>query len=115
VRSLIASSRLKVADGLPEAGVLLRELADFRVSITAQANETFGAGSHGEHDDLVVAVALAVWDLRFGSDGVGRGERLRSGRNGAPLDPSMIGARRSRGRSFQGLTRRDFFASGWTP
>ncbi len=50
-----------MADGLPEAGVLLRELADFRVSITAKANETFGAGSHGGHDDLVLAVALAVW------------------------------------------------------
>jgi hypothetical protein len=61
VRSLIASGRLKVADGLPDAGVLLRELTDFRVSITSKANETFGAGSHGGHDDLVVAVALAVW------------------------------------------------------
>jgi hypothetical protein len=40
---------------------LLRELTDFRVSITAKANETFGAGSHGGHDDLVLAVVLAVW------------------------------------------------------
>jgi hypothetical protein len=41
--------------------VLLRELADFRVTITPKANETFGAGTHGGHDDLVVAVALAAW------------------------------------------------------
>jgi hypothetical protein len=61
VRSLIASGRLKVPDGLPDAGVLLHELADFRVTITSRANETFGAGSHGGHDDLVLAVALAVW------------------------------------------------------
>jgi hypothetical protein len=61
VRSLIGSGRLKVADGLPDAGVLLRELADFRVTVTSKANETFGAGSHGAHDDLVLAVALAVW------------------------------------------------------
>ena len=30
-----------------------------RVTITSKANETFGAGSHGGHDDLVLAVALA--------------------------------------------------------
>lgn len=61
VRSLLGAGRLKVADELPEAALLLRELADFRVSITAKVNETFGAGSHGGHDDLVLAVALAVW------------------------------------------------------
>ena len=61
VRNLIASGRLKVADGLPEAAALLRELADVLATITANANETFGAGSHGGHDDLVLAVALAVW------------------------------------------------------
>src|SRR4051812_11139888 len=48
--------------GLPEAGALLRELADFCVTLAAKANETFGAGSRGAHDDLVLAVALAVWD-----------------------------------------------------
>jgi hypothetical protein len=41
---------------------LLRELAAFRVT-TAKANETFGAVSHGGHDDLVLAVALAVWPV----------------------------------------------------
>jgi hypothetical protein len=29
-----------VADGPPEAAALVRELADFRVSITAKTNET---------------------------------------------------------------------------
>jgi hypothetical protein len=65
VRSLLGTGRLKVVDGLPEAAVLVRELADFRVTITERANETFGASS-GRHDDLVLAVALAVWP------GVGR-------------------------------------------
>jgi hypothetical protein len=60
VRALSAG-RLKVADGLPGAAALLRELADFRVTIAAKANETFGAGTHGGHDDLVMAVALAAW------------------------------------------------------
>ena len=61
VRRLLGTGRLKVADGLPEAAALLRELADFRVTITAKVNETFGAGTSGGHDDLVLAVALAVW------------------------------------------------------
>jgi hypothetical protein len=31
------------------------------VTITAKANETFGAGTHGGYDDLVPALALAAW------------------------------------------------------
>jgi hypothetical protein len=62
VRALLTSGRLKVAAGLAEAAALLRELVDFRVTITVKANETFGAGTHGGHDDLVGAVVLAVWE-----------------------------------------------------
>jgi hypothetical protein len=61
VRALLASGRLKVADGLPAAALLLRELVDFRVTITAKANKKFGAGTRGGHDDLVLALTLAVW------------------------------------------------------
>ena len=43
------------------AGLLRAELLNFRVKITAAANETFGAWREGEHDDLVLAVALACW------------------------------------------------------
>jgi hypothetical protein len=42
------------------ASVLVQELLNFRVKITEAANETFGAGD-GEHDDIVLAVALACW------------------------------------------------------
>ena len=61
VRALLGAGRLKVADGLPDAAALLRELMDFRVTITARANETFGAGTQRGSDDLVLALALAVW------------------------------------------------------
>ena len=40
---------------------LVRELLDFRVKITVAANETFGTWREGQHDDLVLAVALACW------------------------------------------------------
>ena len=37
-----------------------QELLNFRVKITANANETFNA-REGTHDDLVLAVALPIW------------------------------------------------------
>ncbi len=61
VQRLLGSGRLKVAEGLSEARALLRELADFRVTLTPAAAETFGAGSGGGRDDLVLALALAAW------------------------------------------------------
>jgi hypothetical protein len=39
---------------------LERELSDFRVKVTKSANETFGA-DRSQHDDLVLALALACW------------------------------------------------------
>jgi hypothetical protein len=58
---LLGQRRLEIARGLPGRDVLYRELQNFRVKITAAANETFGAWREGEHDDLVLAVALAAW------------------------------------------------------
>jgi hypothetical protein len=58
---LLQEHRLAVASGLPDVDVLLRELQNFRVKITLAANETFGAWREGDHDDLVLAVALTCW------------------------------------------------------
>jgi len=58
---LLQTRRLKVAQALPEAATLVRELETFRVKVTEAANETFGAWREGQHDDLVLAVALAAW------------------------------------------------------
>jgi hypothetical protein len=58
---LLQSRRLKIAQALAEARTLEQELANFRVKITAALNETFGAWREGQHDDLVLAVALAAW------------------------------------------------------
>jgi hypothetical protein len=55
---------LKIASRLPEAETLSRELQNFTVKITAAANDVYGAGAEwrvGNNDDLVLAVALAVW------------------------------------------------------
>lgn len=58
---LMQSGRLKIAKGMPLADKLSTELSNFRVKITASANESFGAWRDGQHDDLVLAVALACW------------------------------------------------------
>ena len=54
------NGRLKIARGLPLAGALMGELQAFEVRLTAGGRDTYAARS-GEHDDLVMAVGLAVW------------------------------------------------------
>jgi hypothetical protein len=58
---VLQAHRLQIARGLPDAAALVRELQQFQVKITVAANETFGVWRDGQHDDLVLAVALACW------------------------------------------------------
>jgi hypothetical protein len=58
---LLQTRRLQVARTLPDAPALVRELENFRVKITPALNETFEPWRDGQHDDLVLAVALAAW------------------------------------------------------
>jgi len=54
--------RLAIAAALPEAATLTRELLAFQVKISAEtAHDSYGAWREGAHDDLVLAVALALW------------------------------------------------------
>jgi hypothetical protein len=58
---LLAARRLQVAPRLAEAQTLVRELLNFQVKVTRAAYETFGSSGEGQHDDLVLALALALW------------------------------------------------------
>jgi hypothetical protein len=58
---VMQARRLQIARRLPDAALLVRELQNFQVKITAAAHEVFGAWREGKHDDLVLAVALACW------------------------------------------------------
>ena len=59
---VLQSQRIGIAKQLPYAATLVREMQNFRVTITAAANETFEAASReGAHDDLVLAVAMPCW------------------------------------------------------
>lgn len=58
---LLQSRRLQVAQQLSEAETLARELLNFKGKVTQTAHESFGADRDHDHDDLVIAVALAAW------------------------------------------------------
>ncbi|GAB2621305.1 hypothetical protein [Novilysobacter erysipheiresistens] len=62
LQALLHSGGLLIANSLPDAAVLARELQDFRVRFTEAGNATFNA-REGAHDDLVLALALAVFGL----------------------------------------------------
>ncbi len=61
VQVALQTDKLKVASALAEAQTLVRELQNFQVKITDAANDTYGAWREGTHDDLVLAVAMALY------------------------------------------------------
>lgn len=61
LQTLLQSRRLAIAATLPEARTLVREMLNFQERITAAAHKKFGAWRRGTHDDLVLALAIAVW------------------------------------------------------
>jgi hypothetical protein len=58
---LLQNERLKIAEALPEAKTLTKELLNYRLKIDPiTAHDSYNA-REGAHDDLVLAVALACW------------------------------------------------------
>jgi hypothetical protein len=60
VQALLHDGRLLIQKDLPDAPALRTELEDFRATVTDSGRWTFGARA-GQHDDLVLALSLAVW------------------------------------------------------
>ncbi len=59
---LLQSGRLKIASSLELAEVLKAELLNFRVKVNVStAHDSYEAWREGDHDDLVLAAALACW------------------------------------------------------
>ena len=68
VQVLLQTERLRFAARMPEVPTLLKELQDLRVKISADtAHDSYGSWREGSHDDLVLAVAVAVWYGERGS------------------------------------------------
>jgi hypothetical protein len=56
---LLQSGRLKLAEAMPESATLVRELGAFRTEVAAKPDEV--SWRERDHDDLVLALAVAVW------------------------------------------------------
>ena len=65
VQALLHSGRLKIRKDLPEVPALISELQDFRAEVTDSGYWRFGARA-GKHDDLVLAMAIALWQATSG-------------------------------------------------
>lgn len=62
VQVLLGTSRLEVAPRLTHAATLVRELKNFSYKINAQtAHVSLESWREKDHDDLVLALALAIW------------------------------------------------------
>jgi hypothetical protein len=62
VQVLLQNGRLKIAPELELAPVLKKELLNFRVKIDPRtAHDSYEHWREGDHDDLVLATALACW------------------------------------------------------
>ena len=59
--TLFTGQRLHTAE-VPERAVLIKEAQAFSVKITPEGNETIESWRVSEHDDLVLALALACWE-----------------------------------------------------
>jgi hypothetical protein len=56
------NDRLKVASGLQYGPVLAEELQSFKVKIDPRtAHDSYGSWREGEHDDLILSLAIALW------------------------------------------------------
>jgi hypothetical protein len=68
----LENKTLKIAKKMKHAGSLVKELLDVRM----RANGSMGAEGPGQHDDLVMAVALACWRAKRGRNDWGSGGAL---------------------------------------
>lgn len=58
---VLQQHRFRAARGLKEAQTLFQEGLNFQWKVSAAGNDQYGAWRAGQHDDLLLAVAVAVW------------------------------------------------------
>ena len=64
VQVLLERDELRIARRMRDAGSLVRELLDMQSITTSSGRRRLGADGYGQHDDLVIALALACWRAR---------------------------------------------------
>lgn len=62
LQATFGTGRLKIAEVLQEAPTLVQELQNFEVRVSTSGHAQYAADwRSGDHDDLVLALAVAVW------------------------------------------------------
>ena len=64
VQVLLQKRELRIAARLNGVEALVKEMAEMRVKVTASGREQYGAWREGQHDDMILAVALACWGVK---------------------------------------------------
>jgi hypothetical protein len=73
VQTLLERGELRIARDLKGARMLLRELMDVQARAKSNGGVRVGADGSGEHDDLVIALALGCWKAKRRRDLFGAG------------------------------------------
>jgi len=68
----LQNRRLRIAPQLREASALIRELETYQVKITDAGLTRFGQWREGQHDDMLLALVLALWGAESGAAAVTR-------------------------------------------
>lgn len=58
---LFQQRRLRIATGLPDTTALVDELLGYRIKTSDSGHQTYGPASSQDHDDLLLALTLALW------------------------------------------------------
>jgi len=58
---LIQNERLKIAAAIPDAAALIEEMLAYRITISENGHDSYGPWRERDHDDLLLALALAAW------------------------------------------------------
>ncbi len=71
VQVLLERGELKIAGRLRDSWALVKGLLDVRMTASGAGKVRLGADGGGEHDDLVIALALACWRAQRPTIGYG--------------------------------------------
>ena len=58
---LLQQQRILIAADLPDAKALVHELLSYRIKISDSGHDSYGPASSQDHDDLLLALSLALW------------------------------------------------------
>jgi hypothetical protein len=110
VQTLLQNRRLKIAERLVLAPVLRKELLNFRVKVDPKtAHDSYSHWREAEHDDLVLAVAVACWYREFATRPLEDRNREQGGYqvpvrnpNAEPFIPNLVINPATHGRTSRG-------------